>query len=58
VLAWQTLEQLDKAFLDNMIVGGQDFGDGGLPHGLHRDAIGQAVCLVAAGFIEGKAAQK
>ena len=54
----ERLEQDGKAFLGEMVVMGQDVGDAFLPHRFHRNAIGQAVCLVGAGFVEGKAVLK
>ena len=52
------LEQFDKPFLREMFVMGQDFGDALLPHRLHRNAVGQAVFLVRAGFVEVQAGKE
>jgi hypothetical protein len=48
-------QQQGETLLPEMMIKRQDFGDGFLTHGLHRDAVGQAVFLVRAGLVESKA---
>jgi hypothetical protein len=52
------LEQFGKPFLREMIIMRQDFGNAFPMHHQHRDAVGQAVALVGAGFVEGQAGQE
>jgi hypothetical protein len=47
-------QQDSKAFLAEMPVMRENFGDAFLTHCLHRHAVGQAVFLVRAGLIQGK----
>ena len=51
-------QQEDETLLPEMMIMRQDFGDGFLTHGLHRDAVGQAVFLVRAGLVESKAVKE
>ncbi len=52
------LEQNGKAFLLKMIIIRQNFVDTLLPHGFHRNAVGQAVMLVGPGIIKSKASEE
>src|SRR5262249_4478713 len=45
-------EQNGEAFLREVVVVGEDFGDAPVAHRLHGDAIGQAVALVRALLVE------
>ena len=42
----QVSEQRAKTFLLEMPVIGENLGDPALPHGLHRDAIGQTIAFI------------
>jgi hypothetical protein len=48
-------KQSGKAFLREMIIVRQDFGDALLPHGFHRNAVGETIFLIRPGFVEGQA---
>ena len=54
VVAFGRSEQDGEAFLLEMVVVGQDFGYRFLAHDQHGNAVGQAVFLVRAGFVECK----
>jgi hypothetical protein len=47
------LQEKGKTFLSKMIVVREYLGDAVLAHGFHRDAVGEAVLLVGAGFVKG-----
>jgi len=51
-------QQDDKAFLCEMTVPCQDLDNAFLTHGCHRDAIGQAVFLVQACFVESQTSKE
>jgi hypothetical protein len=51
-------EQVREPLPCEVIVMREDFGDALLAHALHRDAIGEAVLLVRAGFVKSKAVEE
>ncbi len=54
----RSLEQDGETLLREMIIMRQDVGDAFLSHGFHRDAVGEAVILVEAGFVECEAVEE
>ena len=58
VVAFGRSEQDGEAFLIEVVVVSQNFGDRFLGHDQHGDAVGEAVFLVRAGFVERKTAQE
>ena len=51
-------EGMRRLLLSEMIIMGQDFADAFLPHRIYRNAVNQAIALVGAGFVEGKASKE
>ena len=54
VVAFWRSEQDGEAFLLEVVVVSQNFGDRFLAHDQHGNAVGQAVFLVRAGFVDAR----
>ena len=52
------LEQDAESFLSEVIIMRQDVCDTLLPHGIHRNAVSQAIAFIPAGFVEKHACQE